>query len=126
MLASEILRMVLGLAAVIGMIGLAALAVRKAGLASFTGIAGKKRRLSLSEMLPLDARRRLALIRCDDREYLVVLGPSGETLIARDLEAIEPEIEAGQPTGQNPFAEWSALGSRLRKMANAPAEKDAA
>jgi flagellar protein FliO/FliZ len=34
------------------------------------------------EALPLDPRRRLVLIRCDEREYLLLLGQDGNRLIA--------------------------------------------
>lgn len=126
MLASEILRMVLGLAAVIGMIGLAALAARKAGLSSFTGAAGQKRRLSVSEMLPLDARRRLALIRCDEREYLVILGPAGETLVASDLEAVDQAAAVDAQGGANPFSSLGLFAAKMRSMSKVPANQKAA
>ncbi|MDE2334158.1 MAG: flagellar biosynthetic protein FliO [Rhodospirillales bacterium] len=39
------------------------------------GIAGPRAaRLSLVQMLPLDTRRRVLLLRCDDREFLVLSG----------------------------------------------------
>ncbi|MEO1136425.1 MAG: flagellar biosynthetic protein FliO [Pseudomonadota bacterium] len=126
MLASEILRMVLGLAAVIGMIGLAALAVRKAGLSSLACVAGQKRRLSVSEMLPLDARRRLALIRCDEREYLVILGPAGETLVASDLKAAEGAESIDAQSGANPFSSLSLFAAKMRGVHKLPEIKKAA
>jgi flagellar protein FliO/FliZ len=42
---------------------------------------GAKRRLKIVEFLPLDHRRRLVLVRRDDREHLLVLGPDGETVV---------------------------------------------
>lgn len=124
--APEILRVLFGFVAVLGMIGAAAWAARKAGLASLAGVAGKKRRLAISEILPLDARRRLALIRCDDAEYLVILGPSGETLVASGLEAppFEEAALAAQPV--NPLAGLGALAERLRQANMTGARKDAA
>lgn len=39
------------------------------------------RRLALVEVMALDAKRRVVLLRRDDTEHLVVLGPTGETVI---------------------------------------------
>ncbi|PQA89000.1 FliO/MopB family protein [Hyphococcus luteus] len=124
--ASEILRIVFGFIAVIGMIGACAYAARKAGFASLPGASGKKRRLAVSETLPLDARRRLALVRCDDAEYLVILGPSGETLVAGGLEA--PPREDASPAQQpaNPFAGFGSFAEKFRQAGLAQENKDAA
>lgn len=46
-----------------------------------------RRRLKLVETLPIDPRRRLAIIRCDDREHLLILGTNGETVIETNLKA---------------------------------------
>lgn len=113
MLASEIFRLVFGFAAVLGMIGLCALAAKRAGLASMTGIAGKKRRLSMREMLPLDARRRLAIVKCDDTEYLILLGPAGETVIDKDLKTVAADEEA-LPSAANPFSTLSEFAGKFR------------
>jgi flagellar protein FliO/FliZ len=48
---------------------------------------GKKRRLSLVEMLPLDGKSRLAIVRRDDVEHLVVLGPAAATVIESGFRA---------------------------------------
>lgn len=44
-----------------------------------------KRRLRVVEFLPLDHRRRLVLIKRDDREHLLVLGPEGETVVETNI-----------------------------------------
>lgn len=46
-----------------------------------------RRRLKLVETLPLDPRRRLAIVRCDDREHLLILGMNGETVVETNLKA---------------------------------------
>ncbi len=124
MLASEIFRVVFGLVAVVGMIGAAAFLARKAGLASLGGASGGKRRLSISEALALDARRRLAILRCDDKEYLVILGPAGETLLGGEL---SPPAAAGLDVAPaNPFADLRAFAQKLRPAGAYLAKKDAA
>ncbi len=46
-----------------------------------------RRRLKLVETLPIDPRRRLAIVRCDDREHLLILGTNGETVVETNLKA---------------------------------------
>ncbi|WP_375200954.1 FliO/MopB family protein [Hyphococcus sp.] len=122
--ATEILRLVFGFIAVLGMIGGSAFLARKAGLANLAGASGKKRRLALSESLPLDARRRLAIVRCDDLEYLIVLGPSGETVVASGLAAVTIEDESGDAPAQfNPFAEFGDLSRKLRGLGATSSDK---
>ena len=58
----------------------------KAGL----GLSASRRRLKIVETLPLSARHRLAIIRRDDTEHLVILGPAGETVIERGIVPPEP------------------------------------
>ncbi|WDI32002.1 flagellar biosynthetic protein FliO [Hyphococcus flavus] len=115
MLASEIFRLIFGFAAVLGMIGICALAAKKAGLASMSGLSGAKRRLSMKEMLPIDARRRLAIVKCDDTEYLIVLGPNGETIIDKNLNGPDEEILAEAPAA-NPFAGVGDFAKKLRSV----------
>lgn len=69
--------------------GLAAL-VRRSGLGgrlAMAPAAGAERRLALVEVRPLDAKRKLVLLRRDDREHLVLLGASGDLLIESDIPA---------------------------------------
>ncbi len=60
--------------------------LKKLGLATNASIkTSEKRRLKIVESLPLDPRRRLAIIKCDDKEHLVILGQNGETVIASNI-----------------------------------------
>ncbi|MBB5519189.1 FliO/MopB family protein [Amphiplicatus metriothermophilus] len=102
-------RIFFALLLVIGLIAVCALAARRLGLAQGAAALGRKRRLALVETLALDARRRLAIIRCDGREHLVVLGPAGETVIARGLPALEPE-----ETDQSEAPSFAAAMARLK------------
>ena len=54
--------------------------LRRAGLASPMG-AGGKRRLKIIDSLPVDSRRRFVLVRRDETEHLVMLGPNGDTVV---------------------------------------------
>lgn len=75
---------------VIALIALAALAARRFGLGHAPRREGQ-RRLTISEAAPLDARYKLVLVRRDDVEHLVVLGPNGAMLVESGI--------AGGPEG---------------------------
>lgn len=64
------------LAVVLGLIMLAARLLRAGG---FTAKAGG--RMQLQSSLMLDARRRLILVRVDQREYLILTGGANDLLI---------------------------------------------
>ncbi len=65
------------LAAVLGMILLAAKLLRASG---FAGKAGG--RLGLQAALAVDARRRLVLVRADKREFLLLVGGAADLVVA--------------------------------------------
>lgn len=64
------------LAAVVVLIWLVSRGLRAGGLASRQG-----RRLVLQEVLALDTRRRLLLLRCDGREVLVLTGGAQDAVL---------------------------------------------
>ena len=75
------LRFLIALVFVVAMIGALAWIVRRFGWANrFVAPAGK-RRLSVLEVLPIDGKRRLVLLRRDGVEHLVLLGIAGDLLI---------------------------------------------
>lgn len=80
------LRFVAALAFVLALIWLIAWIMRRYGFGrSIAAAAAGKRRLGIVEVTPLDRQRRLVLLRRDDREHLVILGPSSDTLIETDI-----------------------------------------
>lgn len=69
----------LALALLIGIVVLLVLLARGAqrfGLAPAVG-----RRLKTEEVLPLDARRRLVIVRCDGREALLLIGGPQDVVV---------------------------------------------
>ncbi len=56
------------------------------------------RRLRLVETLTLDPRRRLAVVRWADTEYLLLLGAAGEQLVADQAAPPDPLDAAGDNT----------------------------
>ncbi len=117
-------RVIFGLVAVIGLIGVAALIARKAGVVTLPAAVGRKRRLAVSESLPLDARRRLMIVRCDDREHLIILGAQTETIVDSGFDAAVIEATDDAPRS-NPFAELrNAFGAA--KSPDRDADRNAA
>ncbi|MCK4946335.1 MAG: FliO/MopB family protein [Alphaproteobacteria bacterium] len=66
---------------VISLMVLLSWGLKRIGLSATHIAGGSKRRLKVVEFLSLDHRRRLVLVRCDDREHLLLLGSQGETVV---------------------------------------------
>ena len=75
----EVIRYFGALFLVLALIGGAGLAMRRFGVPDIAG--GKGRRLAVVESLMLGPKHRLFLVRCDDVEHILVLGPQGATLV---------------------------------------------
>ena len=72
------LRFALALVLVLGLIALLAWMLRRFGM----GVKMTKgRRLGVSEVQMLGPRHKMMLIRRDDLEHLVIIGPTGETVV---------------------------------------------
>lgn len=94
------LRFVLALAFVLALIGLLAAVARRFGF-GFPVTALKnvgQRRLKVVEVTPVDARRRLVLVRRDDIEHLILLGQAGELVIETGIAARDDAPVAPPPT----------------------------
>ncbi|MEH6477506.1 MAG: hypothetical protein V7727_17570 [Sneathiella sp.] len=88
---------------VLGLIGLISIAIRKFGFVpSVEKSRSKKKRLAISQMIGIDAKRRLILVRRDDREHLILLGPTGDILIEKD---IDPQLIADDDEIISPISE---------------------
>ena len=87
----ELLRFGAALVFVLALMTGLGLVLKRINTGSYKGALTPKRRLKVSEMLSIDARRRLVLIQRDDREHLVILGPNGETVIEVGIESTSVE-----------------------------------
>ena len=84
---SEYFYVFLALLFVLGLVGLLALIARRFGLGfPVSGRANSARRLAVSELLPLDSKRRLVLFRRDGTEHLVLLGTESDLLIEANIQ----------------------------------------
>ncbi|NEX94592.1 flagellar biosynthetic protein FliO [Caulobacter sp. 17J65-9] len=82
----DFLRAILALAVTLGLIGLAAWAVRKYApdlMARLQAVRPGERRLKVVESLVLDPTRRLLLVRVDEEERLILLGEGRELVEPR-------------------------------------------
>ena len=71
------LKAILALAAVV-LLAFAALRTLRAVSVGGTKLGGARRRLAVQEVLPLDPKRRLLLVRCDGRDLLLLTGGAAE------------------------------------------------
>ena len=86
----QFLKLLIALGVVLLMMGGLAFILKKLGLAAQTSTkSSDKRRLNIVESLPLDARRRLVIVKCDKTEHLVILSATGETVIAKDIPPVD-------------------------------------
>src|SRR3546814_4823784 len=77
------LRFVLALVAVLALIGVLAWLARRYGIGGMlaTGGGGRLRRLAIVEVLAVDGRRRLVLVRRDGVEHLILTGATGDIVV---------------------------------------------
>jgi flagellar protein FliO/FliZ len=80
-------RFLLALVAVLALLAVFAWLARRFGFAGRSFAAGGRRRLAIVEVLPIDAKRRLILVRRDQTEHLIVLGSDGATVIETGIGA---------------------------------------
>jgi flagellar protein FliO/FliZ len=99
------LRFGLALAFVIGLIGFIGWLARRYGVGGgrISAKGGRQRRIGVVEVHPLDAKRRLVLVRRDGIEHLLLIGPGRDLVVETGIEPAEPVtafaklVEAPQP-----------------------------
>ena len=91
------LRFVLALIFVLGLIGGLALVARRFGFGGRMIVqAGQKQRLSVTEVRPIDARHKLVLVKRDDTEHLLMIGPANSLIVERGIPSAK--VSEGEPT----------------------------
>lgn len=95
----QFLKLIIALAVVLSLMGGLAFILKKLGLAAqIPNTRSDKRRLKIMESLPLDARRRLVIIKCDDKEHLIILGANNETVVKSDIHPVDYSSNSDQDT----------------------------
>lgn len=76
---TELLRTTAALVFVLALLGIGLIGLRRLNILQLFKLTGSG--LRLDSTLVLDQRHRVVLIQCRDREHLLILGPSTQTLI---------------------------------------------
>lgn len=82
---SEYLRFVIALAFVVALIGIFGVLARRYGMGYRNVPKRKNRRLTISEIMPLDNKRRLILVKRDEKEHLILIGGETDLLIESNI-----------------------------------------
>ena len=82
---TQLLRLLFAFVFVMALMGILGVIMRRLNEKQLRGRSEK--RLQLVETMPLDARRKLVLLRRDHIEHLVILGPQGETVVEQGIES---------------------------------------
>ncbi len=86
-------RFLLALVFVLGLIGVMVFVGRRFNLTPKITPGKADRRLRIVEILPVDAKRRMILVRRDDVEHLVLLSATNDVVVERNIAA---DAEAAQ------------------------------
>ncbi|MTJ82626.1 MAG: flagellar biosynthetic protein FliO [Telmatospirillum sp.] len=87
-------RAVLALGVVLALIAAAAWVARRYGLGGALALGRKARRLALVEVLPLDNRRRLVLVRKDGVEHLLLIGGASDLVVEKGWSSSDEDLDA--------------------------------
>ncbi|MDE1152308.1 MAG: flagellar biosynthetic protein FliO [Micavibrio sp.] len=86
--------------------------LKRLGLAGQSLLPNSRRRLKIVETLPLDLRRKLVIVRRDNREHLIILGPSSETVVEHGIIAADDDTAAAANVVGLPQKEQKAEGTK--------------
>lgn len=86
---NQYIQLALALIVVLGLMWLFSLVLKKINNAQ-SGMTGKSNRLKIVEQRMIDTKHKVAIVRCDDKDHLVILGQNSNTVIKADM-PIPPE-----------------------------------
>jgi flagellar protein FliO/FliZ len=91
-------KFLLALAFVLGLIGVMAWGARRFGFLRGTmRAANGQRRVEIVEIVPIDSKRKLMLVRRDQTEHLLLLGTTGDLVVETGIAAPPaPTVQSGQ------------------------------
>ncbi|TNE35366.1 MAG: hypothetical protein EP348_09135 [Alphaproteobacteria bacterium] len=89
----QYLKYLVGLVIVLGLIALVALLARKFGMVPVARRRpGAPKRLSITDVLAIDAKRRLVLVKRDETEHLLLLGPEQDLVVEQNIAFSQPAL----------------------------------
>lgn len=97
---ADYMRFVLSLGFVLGLIGLCAAGVKRFGLLpgmSAMSSRTKERRIKIIETLPIDTKNRVVLLRFDNQEHLLLIGPESGSVIEAGMKPSNHIRETPEP-----------------------------
>ncbi|MDD4616503.1 MAG: flagellar biosynthetic protein FliO [Alphaproteobacteria bacterium] len=96
----DIFKVLLAFSFVLALLGGLAFVLRYMSARGFTLYrkGTQNRRLKIVETLPLDARRRCVIVRCDATEHLLLLGNDVDLVIENSIPPPKPPVSRGQNT----------------------------
>ena len=92
---SQLLKVFLSLIFVLALMGALAFLLRKLEQSRFAKGLKSGRRLQMVEQLYLDPKHKLVLVRRDDKEHLVLVGPSSAATVEQNIAAAPPSQSGG-------------------------------
>ena len=94
------LRFILALIVVLGLIGFFAWLAKRFGMAPRVRGGGGGKRLRIVEVAAVDAKRRLLLVRRDDTEHLILLGPANDLVLESGIAVAKSDVATPVDVGQ--------------------------
>lgn len=95
------LKYILGLLFVLGLIGLITVVARKFGMVARVDRGrSDKKRLGVTSVFSIDAKRRLVLVRRDDQEHLVLLGHERDLVIESNIPIQKKPVQMNIAEGE--------------------------
>ena len=120
-----------GLLIVMGLLAGIAVIVRRGWLpGGFPAIANlsaqrAERRLAVKDSLILDPRRRVVIVKADDEEHVLLLGPEREILLASRPAAVEPVFTPESPGRSGETGETTEANDHSAPLSTAPPRSEA-
>lgn len=89
----QLFTMILALVIVLALMGLLAMLLKHLNQGKGMG-RGKKRRLQIIEVLPIDPKHKAVLIQRDHQQHLVILSSNGDTVLETGIPAKDKDDDA--------------------------------
>ncbi|WP_085904348.1 FliO/MopB family protein [Kiloniella majae] len=101
----------LSLIFIIGLIFAFSLIAKKLGLGNGPAITGnKQKRLKIKEVRPLDAKRKVVIVQCDNKEHIILVGGTNDLLI----DTIPSETSSNQADSQEDVIDFRKTDESTR------------
>lgn len=82
---SQYIQLGVALIVVLIMMWMLSLVLKKINQAQ-SGMSGKSNRLKIVEQRMIDTKNKVAIVRCDNKDHLVILGQNSNTVIKSDMD----------------------------------------